>query len=99
MALAAKSWSGKWWELGGGGTVWDAIVYDEVNNLVMFGTGNGTPWDQRVRDPNGGDNLFVASILAVNADTGAYAWHYQTTPGDTWDYDAMSPMMLLDLAC
>ncbi len=98
MALAAKSWSGKWWELGGGGTVWDAIVFDEVNNLVMFGTGNGTPWDQRVRDPNGGDNLFVASILAVNADTGAYAWHYQTTPGDTWDYDAMSPMMLLDLA-
>ncbi|MES2624668.1 MAG: PQQ-dependent dehydrogenase, methanol/ethanol family [Pseudomonadota bacterium] len=97
IEMAASTWSGKWWELGGGGTVWDAIVYDEVNNLVMFGTGNGTPWDQRVRDPNGGDNLFVASILAVNADTGAYAWHYQTTPGDTWDYDAMSPMMLLDL--
>ncbi|MES2606893.1 MAG: PQQ-binding-like beta-propeller repeat protein, partial [Pseudomonadota bacterium] len=97
MEMAAKTWSGNWWELGGGGTVWDAIVYDEVDNLVIFGTGNGTPWDQRVRDPNGGDNLFVASILAVNADSGEYAWHYQTTPGDTWDYDAMSPMMLLDL--
>jgi len=97
MEMAAKTWSGNWWELGGGGTVWDAIVFDEENNLVMFGTGNGTPWDQRARDPNGGDNLFVASIIAVDADTGAYAWHYQTTPGDTWDYDAMSPMMLLDL--
>jgi PQQ-dependent dehydrogenase (methanol/ethanol family) len=97
MELAAATWSGNWWELGGGGTVWDAIVYDEQNNLVMFGTGNGTPWDQRARDPSGGDNLFVASILAVDADTGEYAWHYQTTPGDTWDYDAMSPIMLLDL--
>ena len=97
MEMAAKTWSGNWWELGGGGTVWDAIVYDEINNLVVFGTGNGTPWDQRVRDPNGGDNLFVASLLAVDADSGEYAWHYQTTPGDTWDYDAMSPIMLLDL--
>ncbi len=97
MEFAASTWSGEWWELGGGGTVWDAIVYDVENNLVFFGTGNGTPWDQRVRDPEGGDNLFVASILAVDADTGEYQWHYQTTPGDTWDYDAMSPMMLLDL--
>ena len=97
MELAAATWSGQWWELGGGGTVWDAIVYDELNDLVIFGTGNGTPWDQRARDPEGGDNLFVASILAVDAETGEYAWHYQTTPGDTWDYDAMSPMMLLDL--
>jgi len=97
MEMAAATWSGQWWELGGGGTVWDAIVYDELNDLVIFGTGNGTPWDQRARDPEGGDNLFVASILAVDADTGEYAWHYQTTPGDTWDYDAMSPMMLLDL--
>jgi PQQ-dependent dehydrogenase (methanol/ethanol family) len=97
MEAAAKTWSGEWWKLGGGGTVWDAIVYDQENNLVIFGTGNGTPWDQNARDPNGGDNLFLASILAVDADTGEYAWHYQTTPGDTWDYDAMAPMMLLDL--
>src|SRR5690606_14799168 len=50
------------------------------------------------RDPSGGDNLFLASIIAVRPDTGEYVWHYQATPGDTWDYDAMSPMMLLDLA-
>lgn len=97
MEMAAGTWSGSWWELGGGGTVWDAIVYDEEDNLVIFGTGNGTPWDQRARDPEGGDNLFIASILAVDADTGEYVWHYQTTPGDTWDYDAMAPIMLLDL--
>ncbi len=97
MEMAAATWSGSWWELGGGGTVWDSVVYDNVNDLIIFGTGNGTPWDQRARDPEGGDNLFVASLLAVEADTGEYAWHYQTTPGDTWDYDAMSPMMLLDL--
>jgi len=97
LEMAAATWSGEWWELGGGGTVWDSVVYDEVNDLIIFGTGNGTPWDQRARDPEGGDNLFVASLLAVQAETGEYAWHYQTTPGDTWDYDAMSPMMLLDL--
>jgi quinohemoprotein ethanol dehydrogenase len=97
MEMAAKTWSGEWWKLGGGGTVWDAIVYDEVNNQVLFGTGNGTPWDQKARDPSGGDNLFVASILAVDADSGEYRWHYQTTPGDTWDYDAMSPIMLVNL--
>jgi quinohemoprotein ethanol dehydrogenase len=99
LAMAAQTWGtdGTWWQLGGGGTVWDAIVYDEQSNLIIFGTGNGTPWDQRARDPSGGDNLFVASIIAVDADTGVYAWHYQATPGDTWDYDAMSPIMLLDL--
>jgi len=97
MEMAAKTWSGDWWTLGGGGTVWDAVVYDEDTNLVFFGTGNGTPWDQMARDPSGGDNLFIASILAVDADTGEYAWHYQATPGDTWDYDAMSPMMLVNL--
>lgn len=97
MAMAAETWGGEWWKLGGGGTVWDAIVYDEVNNQVIFGTGNGTPWDQKARDPSGGDNLFLASILAVDIDTGEYNWHYQTTPGDTWDYDAMSPIMLVNL--
>ncbi|MDC0598831.1 PQQ-dependent dehydrogenase, methanol/ethanol family, partial [Gammaproteobacteria bacterium] len=97
MELAATTWSGEWWELGGGGTVWDAIVYDVENDLVFFGTGNGTPWNQRERDPAGGDNLFIASLVAVRPDTGEYVWHYQTTPGDTWDYDAMSPIMLLNL--
>lgn len=97
MRKAAATWSGDWWKVGGGGTVWDGAVYDTVNDLVIFGTGNGTPWNQRVRDPSGGDNLYLASIVAVKADTGEYVWHYQTTPADTWDYDATSPLMLLNL--
>lgn len=97
MRSAARTWNGQWWELGGGGTVWDGIAYDPRLNLVYFGTGNGAPWNRRYRGAGGGDNLFVASIIAVNADTGAYAWHYQEVPGDAWDYDATSPLMLADL--
>jgi quinohemoprotein ethanol dehydrogenase len=97
MKKAAATWSGEWWKLGGGGTVWDAIVYDPVTDLVYFGTGNGTPWNQRNRDPAGGDNLYLASIIAVKADTGEYVWHYQATPADTWDYDAVSPMTIANL--
>jgi quinohemoprotein ethanol dehydrogenase len=98
MKKAAATWGkGDWWKLGGGGTVWDAIVYDPKTDLVYFGTGNGTPWNQRKRDPSGGDNLYLASVVAVKAETGEYVWHYQTTPADTWDYDATSPLMTLDL--
>ncbi len=97
MKKAAATWGGEWWKLGGGGTVWDAIVYDPETDLVFFGTGNGTPWNQKKRDPSGGDNLYLASIIAVKPDTGEYVWHYQTTPADTWDYDAVSPMLVLDL--
>lgn len=97
LKKAAATWGGEWWKLGGGGTVWDAIVYDSVNDLLFFGTGNGTPWNQRDRDPTGGDNLYLASIIAVEPDTGEYVWHYQTTPADTWDYDATSPMMLANV--
>jgi PQQ-dependent dehydrogenase (methanol/ethanol family) len=97
MRSAARTWNGQWWELGGGGTVWDGIAYDPRLNLVYFGTGNGAPWNRRYRGSGGGDNLFVASVIAVNADTGAYAWHYQEVPGDSWDYDATSPLMLADL--
>jgi PQQ-dependent dehydrogenase (methanol/ethanol family) len=98
MRMAAATWGGEWWTAGGGGTVWDAIVYDDRNDLLIFGTGNGTPWNQLYRDPTGGDNLFLASIIAVKPDTGEYVWHYQTTPADTWDYDAVSPMTLADVA-
>ena len=98
MKTAAATWSGEWWKLGGGGTVWDAAVYDPTTNLLYFGTGNGTPWNQTYRDPKGGDNLYLASIIALNVDTGEYVWHYQTTPADTWDYDAVSPMMTADIA-
>ena len=97
LKTAAATWNGNWWDLGGGGTVWDGIVHDEKLNLVYFGTGNGTPWNRAYRGTGGGDNLFLASIVAVNADTGAYAWHYQQAPGEAWDYDATSPLMLADL--
>lgn len=98
MEKAAKTWGdGDWWKLGGGGTVWDAIVYDPTSDLLYFGTGNGTPWNQRDRDPTGGDNLYLASIIALKAETGEYVWHYQTTPADNWDYDAVSPMTLANL--
>lgn len=94
---AAKTWNGEWWTMGGGGTVWDAIVYDPELNLVYLGVGNGTPWDQLHRSPGGGDNLFLSSIVAVNADDGTYVWHFQTTPGDTWDYTSTQPIVLADL--
>jgi quinohemoprotein ethanol dehydrogenase len=97
LARAAKTWSGKWWKGGGGGTVWDAEIYDPVTNLLYFGTGNATPWNPRVRQPHHGDDLYTDSIIAVNPDTGAYVWHYQETPDDAWDYDAVSPMMTADL--
>ncbi|MDB6087428.1 MAG: alcohol dehydrogenase [Gammaproteobacteria bacterium] len=97
MRKAAATWGGEWWKLGGGGTVWDAIVYDPVTDLVYFGTGNGSPWNDRYRDPTNADNLYLASVVAVKADTGEYVWHYQSTPADTWDYDAVSPMTIANL--
>jgi quinohemoprotein ethanol dehydrogenase len=94
---AAATWTGDlYWKLGGG-TVWDGIVYEPATNLVYFGTANGTPWVAEARSPGGGDNLFLNSIIAVDADTGKYAWHYQTTPAETWDYDSTSPLMMADL--
>ena len=97
LARAAKTWSGQWWKDGGGGSVWDAAVYDPVTDLLYFGTGNATPWNARVREPKHDDDLYSASIIAVKPDTGEYVWHYQETPGDSWDYDAVSPMMTADL--
>ena len=97
LALAAETWNGEWWALGGGGTVWDAIVYDQVLDQIYFGVGNGSPWNAEVRSPGGGDNLFLSSIVAVDADSGEYRWHYQTTPGETWDYTATQPIMIANL--
>src|SRR5688572_4927292 len=101
MEAAAKTWAGKWWEQGGGGSMWDGMAYDPDENLVYVGTGNGATWAADVR--NGGrqekhlDNLYIASILAINADTGQLKWHYQTTPGDQWDYDAIQALLLADI--
>jgi PQQ-dependent dehydrogenase (methanol/ethanol family) len=97
LERAAKTWTGEWWVAGGGGTPWDTIVYDPQLDLVYTGTGNGTPWHRDLRSPGGGDNLYVASILALRATDGELMWHFQVTPGDTWDYDATQPLMLADL--
>jgi quinohemoprotein ethanol dehydrogenase len=100
MAAAAKTWdpAGKWWEAGGGGTAWDTLTFDSDLNLIYVGTGNGSPWARSKRSPAGGDNLYLSSLVALNADTGKYVWHYQETPGDNWDYTATQPMILADLA-
>jgi PQQ-dependent dehydrogenase (methanol/ethanol family) len=95
---AAKTWHGEYWKTGGGGTTWDPIVYDPELDLVYFGTGNGTAWYRDLRSPGGGDNLFLASILAVRGTTGEYVWHYQVTPGDNWDFDATQPLVLAELS-
>ncbi|MGB4249025.1 MAG: PQQ-dependent dehydrogenase, methanol/ethanol family, partial [Pseudohongiellaceae bacterium] len=97
LEMAAETWNGEWWTLGGGGTVWDAMAYDAELNLLYIGVGNGSPWNQSLRSPGGGDNLFLTSIMALNPDDGTYRWHYQTTPGETWDYTATQHIMVADL--
>ena len=97
MERAAETWNGEWWKWGGGGTVWDAITYDPELDLLYLGVGNGSPWNQTLRSPEGGDNLFLASIVALRPKTGEYVWHYQTAPGETWDFTATQHIMLADL--
>jgi quinohemoprotein ethanol dehydrogenase len=98
IEAARKTWSAKSrWDLGGGGNPWGWFAYDAATHLVFLGTGNGMPQPVWTRSPGGGDNLYVASILAINADTGRLKWHYQTTPGDSWDYDATQNFILEDL--
>ncbi|TPE61195.1 PQQ-dependent dehydrogenase, methanol/ethanol family [Sandaracinobacter neustonicus] len=98
--LGNATWgkTGRWTTDGGGGTVWDSIVYDEPNRQIIFGVGNASPWNAALRDPTSkGDNLFVSSIVAVDADTGKYKWHFQTTPRDNWDYTATQTIILANL--
>jgi quinohemoprotein ethanol dehydrogenase len=99
MEAAAKTWdpSARYWVNGGGGTPWDTITFDPDLNMVYIGTGNGGPWNRKLRSPAGGDNLYLASIVALNADTGKYIWHYQETPGDSWDYTSTQPTILADI--
>jgi PQQ-dependent dehydrogenase (methanol/ethanol family) len=97
MERAAGTWTGEWWKYGGGGTVWDSMAFDPELNLLYIGVGNGSPWNQQIRSPGGGDNLFLSSIVALDASTGKYVWHYQTTPAETWDYTATQHMILVDL--
>lgn len=97
LATAAKTWTGEWWKFGGGGTVWDSMAYDPELNLIYIGTGNGSPWPREIRSPGGGDNLYLSSILALDPNTGRLAWHFQTTPGDQWDYTATQHIVLATL--
>ena len=97
LEWAAETWSGEWWLQGGGGTVWDSLAYDAELNLLYIGVGNGSPWNQTLRSPGGGDNLFLTAIVAINPDDGSYVWHYQTTPGETWDYTAVQQMIVAEL--
>jgi len=97
MEKAAPTWEGDWWKLGGGGNVWDGISYDPELNMVYIGIGQGGPWVQGFRSPVGMENLYLCSIVALNADTGKFQWYFQTTPADEWDYDATQGMVLADL--
>ena len=99
MANAAKTWDDKYkyWENGGGGTVWNTLSADLGLNLLYFGTGNAGPWAASIRNPSDKDNLYTSSVVALDLDTGKYVWHFQETPADTWDYDADQDLILTDL--
>jgi len=97
QALAARTWTGTWWQHGGGGTVWDSMAYNAQANLLYIGVGNGGPHNRRVRSPQGGDNLFLSSIVALNPDTGKYVWHFQETPAEAWDYTATQQITIADI--
>ena len=98
--LAAKTWAGHWWDEaggGGGGTAWDSMAYDPDLDLLYIGTGNSGYWNKKFRSPGDGDDLFVASILALRPQTGEYVWHFQEVPGEEWDYTSTAHMILTDL--
>ena len=94
---AAPTWYGDFWKGGAGGTAWDAIVYDQELDQLYIGVGNGSPWNHQIRSEGKGDNLFLSSVLALKPETGEYLWHYQGTPGETWDYTATQPIILSTL--
>jgi quinohemoprotein ethanol dehydrogenase len=98
LEMALSTWNGnEWHKTGGGGTVWNSMAYDPGLDLLYFGVGNGTPWSRELRSPGGGDNLFLSSVVAVNPSNGEYVWHYQTTPGESWNFSAVESIVLADL--
>ena len=96
METASKTWGPDYWKTGGGGSAWEGIVYDPSLDMLYFGTGNPTAWYRALRGSKG-DALYTASIVALHASNGAFAWYFQTTPSDNWDYDATQPLMQADL--
>ena len=94
-APEAKTWIGDSWKHGGS-PIWNAGSYDPETNLTFWGTGNPNPgWNGDVRTP--ADNLYSASVIALDADTGRLKWHYQFTPGDEYDWDATQVPVLADM--
>ncbi len=93
MERAAATWSGEYWKTGTGGTVWNGITFDPELNRIYLGTGNSGPFDPSVRSPGNGDNLYLTSIVALDADTGKYVWHYQMNPREAWDYKSTPNMI------
>ncbi|HWJ69580.1 MAG TPA: PQQ-dependent dehydrogenase, methanol/ethanol family [Sphingobium sp.] len=97
MKIAQPTWHGKFWEAGGGGNAWDSFAYDPALNTVYIGTGNGSPHMWHHRSEGKGDNLFLCSLVAVDASTGQYKWHYQMVPEEDWDYTCTQPIVLADM--
>ncbi|MEY4760782.1 MAG: hypothetical protein RLZZ200_638 [Pseudomonadota bacterium] len=91
------TWFGRHNDYRGGGNVWNSIVFDPEFDQIYLATGNGYPWARTFRSEGKGDNLFIDSIVALDAKTGEYRWHYQETPGDIWDYDSIADMILAEL--
>ncbi len=96
-SLVQPTWFGPHNDYRGGGMAWNSIVYDPEFGQLYLATGNGYPWPRLIRSEGKGDNLFICSVVAVDAKTGQYRWHYQETPGDSWDYDSVADMILADL--
>lgn len=86
------TWEGDMWQ-SGGAAPWNGVTYDPDTDLIFVPTGNPAPWNSHLRK---GDNLYSASRVAVNPDTGKIVWHFQTTPHDGWDFDGMSEFIPFD---
>ena len=97
MEAAAKTWTGEWWKTGTGGTAWNGMTFDPETDRIYIGAGNAGPYDPAIRTPGGGDNLYTSSIVALDADTGKYIWHYQEVQRDSWDYKATPNIVMATL--